>query len=90
VRETLAIILAPFQGAIVAEPRSGGLRSASTTGYYLRALRAEAFRAFSAENWELFSQNAISDFISTCTDARLPGFLLRCTFNHSLDTEKNY
>ena len=39
-----AIPLAPLRGANVFPPLSGGLRFASTTGYYLPALRAEAIR----------------------------------------------
>jgi hypothetical protein len=39
--ERVSEFLAPLQGAEQCSPLSGGLRSASTTGYYLAALLAE-------------------------------------------------
>jgi hypothetical protein len=45
--ESVSEFLAPLQGAEQCSPLSGGLRSASTTGYYLTALLAEISFAFS-------------------------------------------
>jgi hypothetical protein len=40
-------MLHPFQGAVIYPLETGGLRCASTTGYYLAAFQAAILRHFS-------------------------------------------